>query len=165
MTRTTIADVAKAAENIRLHRIPSTAWTGQSQPETENVSKKRPTVSTSPSPKSASSLASGKTMRIAVLLPSEISSWFNSHAFKGIYEVMSKADYDVVPIVTDAVKIWIISSRICQAIAMSTQSSKHPSTSTRQIAGTRRTDHPVVGMNAPSTHGLDAESQSMTRRP
>ncbi|NEG96719.1 LacI family DNA-binding transcriptional regulator [Bifidobacterium sp. SMB2] len=47
--------------------------------------------------KSASSLASGKTMKVAVLLPNEISSWFNSHAFEGIYEVLSKQGYDVIP--------------------------------------------------------------------
>ena len=76
--------------------------------------------------KSASSLASGKTMRVAVLLPNEISSWFNAHAFEGIYEVMSKvieASFDF-----DEAK--------------------------KQVLGDLTI--PVVGMNAPSTHGLDA---------
>lgn len=97
MTRTTIADVAKAA-GVSVSTV-SRALRGLDRvnPETrERVEKEANRLHFSFS-KSASSLASGKTMRIAVLLPSEISSWFNSHAFEGIYEVMSKADYDVVP--------------------------------------------------------------------
>lgn len=49
--------------------------------------------------KSASSLASGKTMRVAVLLPNGISGWFTSHAFEGVYEVLSQEGYDVIPYV------------------------------------------------------------------
>lgn len=74
-------------------------------------------------------------MRIAVLLPSEISSWFNSHAFEGIYEVMSKADYDVVPYI-----VWTQEDldRFFQNLPGNRnvdESSKHPSTSTRQRSG------------------------------
>lgn len=49
--------------------------------------------------KTAFSLASGKSMRVAVLMPNEISSWFNAHTFEGIYEVLSREGYDVVPYV------------------------------------------------------------------
>ena len=49
--------------------------------------------------KTASSLASGRSMRVAVLMPNEISSWFNAHAFEGVYEALSREGYDVVPYV------------------------------------------------------------------
>ena len=97
MPRTTIADVAQAA-GVSVSTV-SRALRGLDRvsPETrERIEQEAKRLHFSFS-KSASSLASGKTMRVAVLLPNEISSWFNAHAFEGIYEVMSKAGYDIVP--------------------------------------------------------------------
>lgn len=157
MTRTTIADVAKAA-GVSVSTV-SRALRGLDRvnPETrERVEKEANRLHFSFS-KSASSLASGKTMRIAVLLPSEISSWFNSHAFEGIYEVMSKADYDVVPYI-----VWAQEDldRFFQNLPGNhnvdaiIEASFDFDEAKKRVLG--ELTIPVVGMNAPSTHGLDA---------
>lgn len=157
MTRTTIADVAKAA-GVSVSTV-SRALRGLDRvnPETrERVEKEANRLHFSFS-KSASSLASGKTMRIAVLLPSEISSWFNSHAFEGIYEVMSKADYDVVPYIMwtqeDLDRFFqnLPGNRNVDAII---EASFDFDEAKKRVLG--ELTIPVVGMNAPSTHGLDA---------
>lgn len=157
MTRTTIADVAKAA-GVSVSTV-SRALRGLDRvnPETrERVEKEANRLHFSFS-KSASSLASGKTMRIAVLLPSEISSWFNSHAFEGIYEVMSKADYDVVPYIVwtqeDLDRFFqnLPGNRNVDAII---EASFDFDEAKKRVLG--ELTIPVIGMNAPSTHGLDA---------
>lgn len=157
MTRTTIADVAKAA-GVSVSTV-SRALRGLDRvnPETrERVEKEANRLHFSFS-KSASSLASGKTMRIAVLLPSEISSWFNSHTFEGIYEVMSKADYDVVPYIVwaqeDLDRFFqnLPGNRNVDAII---EASFDFDEAKKRVLG--ELTIPVVGMNAPSTHGLDA---------
>lgn len=157
MTRTTIADVAKAA-GVSVSTV-SRALRGLDRvnPETrERVEKEANRLHFSFS-KSASSLASGKTMRIAVLLPSEISSWFNSHAFEGIYEVMSKADYYVVPYIVwtqeDLDRFFqnLPGNRNVDAII---EASFDFDEAKKRVLG--ELTIPVVGMNAPSTHGLDA---------
>ena len=157
MTRTTIADVAKAA-GVSVSTV-SRALRGLDRvnPETrERIEKEANRLHFSFS-KSASSLASGKTMRIAVLLPSEISSWFNSHAFEGIYEVMSKADYDVVPYIVwtqeDLDRFFqnLPGNRNVDAII---EASFDFDEAKKRVLG--ELTIPVVGMNAPSTHGLDA---------
>jgi DNA-binding LacI/PurR family transcriptional regulator len=157
VTRTTIADVAKAA-GVSVSTV-SRALRGLDRvnPETrERVEKEANRLHFSFS-KSASSLASGKTMRIAVLLPSEISSWFNSHAFEGIYEVMSKADYDVVPYIVwtqeDLDRFFqnLPGNRNVDAII---EASFDFDEAKKRVLG--ELTIPVVGMNAPSTHGLDA---------
>lgn len=157
MTRTTIADVAKAA-GVSVSTV-SRALRGLDRvnPETrERVEKEANRLHFSFS-KSASSLASGKTMRIAVLLPSEISSWFNSHAFEGIYEMMSKADYDVVPYIVwtqeDLDRFFqnLPGNRNVDAII---EASFDFDEAKKRVLG--ELTIPVVGMNAPSTHGLDA---------
>lgn len=157
MTRTTIADVAKAA-GVSVSTV-SRALRGLDRvnPETrERVEKEANRLHFSFS-KSASSLASGKTMRIAVLLPSEISSWFNSHAFEGIHEVMSKADYDVVPYIVwtqeDLDRFFqnLPGNRNVDAII---EASFDFDEAKKRVLG--ELTIPVVGMNAPSTHGLDA---------
>ena len=157
MTRTTIADVAKAA-GVSVSTV-SRALRGLDRvnPETrERIEKEANRLHFSFS-KSASSLASGKTMRIAVLLPSEISSWFNSHAFEGVYEVMSKADYDVVPYIVwtqeDLDRFFqnLPGNRNVDAII---EASFDFDEAKKRVLG--ELTIPVVGMNAPSTHGLDA---------
>ncbi|MCK6131503.1 LacI family DNA-binding transcriptional regulator [Bifidobacterium dentium] len=157
MTRTTIADVAKAA-GVSVSTV-SRALRGLDRvnPETrERVEKEANRLHFSFS-KSASSLASGKTMRIAVLLPSEISSWFNSHAFEGIYEVMSEADYDVVPYIVwtqeDLDRFFqnLPGNRNVDAII---EASFDFDEAKKRVLG--ELTIPVVGMNAPSAHGLDA---------
>ena len=94
-------------------------------------------------------------MRVAVLLPNEISSWFNAHARRH-YEVMSKAGYDIVPYIVwtqDDLDAFSKSSgnRNVDAVI---EASFDFDEAKKQVLGDLTI--PVVGMNAPSTHGLDA---------
>lgn len=157
MPRTTIADVAQAA-GVSVSTV-SRALRGLDRvsPETrERIEQEAKRLHFSFS-KSASSLASGKTMRVAVLLPNEISSWFNAHAFEGIYEVMSKAGYDIVPYIVwtqddlDAFFQNLPGNRNVDAVI---EASFDFDEAKKQVLGDLTI--PVVGMNAPSTHGLDA---------
>ena len=157
MPRTTIADVAQAA-GVSVSTV-SRALRGLDRvsPETrERIEQEAKRLHFSFS-KSASSLASGKTMRVAVLLPNEISSRFNAHAFEGIYEVMSKAGYDIVPYIVwtqddlDAFFQNLPGNRNVDAVI---EASFDFDEAKKQVLGDLTI--PVVGMNAPSTHGLDA---------
>ncbi|WEV41810.1 LacI family DNA-binding transcriptional regulator [Bifidobacterium sp. ESL0682] len=47
--------------------------------------------------RNASSLASGKTMRVSLLLADSLNTWFDSSVLQGAYEILSPAGYDVVP--------------------------------------------------------------------
>ncbi len=49
--------------------------------------------------KSAASLASGRTMRIGVLLPFRINSWFNATVLEGLFKSADKHDFEVVPFI------------------------------------------------------------------
>ncbi|WEV46520.1 LacI family DNA-binding transcriptional regulator [Bifidobacterium sp. ESL0769] len=49
--------------------------------------------------RNASSLASGKTMRVSLLLADSLNTWFDSSVLEGAYEILSPAGYDVVPVV------------------------------------------------------------------
>ena len=131
MPRTTIADVAQAA-GVSVSTV-SRALRGLDRvsPETrERIEQEAKRLHFSFS-KSASSLASGKTMRVAVLLPNEISSWFNAHA-QGIYEVMSKAGYDIVPYIVWTQDDLDAFFQNLPATATSTRSSRRHLTSTRR---------------------------------
>ncbi|WP_137655753.1 LacI family DNA-binding transcriptional regulator [Bifidobacterium moukalabense] len=157
MTRTTIADVAKAA-GVSVSTV-SRALRGLDRvnPETrQRVEAEANRLHFSFS-KSASSLASGKTMRVAVLLPSEISSWFNSHAFEGAYEVLSAEGYDVIPYILWSQKELdrffqnLPGNRNVDAIIVASFDFDEAK---KQVLG--ELTIPMVGMNTPSAHGLDA---------
>ena len=47
--------------------------------------------------KSASALASGKTMRVILLVSGKLNEWFNSGVLQGVYEELAPAGYDVTP--------------------------------------------------------------------
>ncbi|AKV54986.1 LacI-type transcriptional regulator [Bifidobacterium actinocoloniiforme DSM 22766] len=47
--------------------------------------------------RNASSLASGKTMRVCLLFSDKLSTWFDSSVLQGAYEVLYPSRYDVVP--------------------------------------------------------------------
>lgn len=54
--------------------------------------------------KSASSLASGRTMRVTLLFAKPLNVWFNASVMEGAYEVLSAAGYDLVPQVTSSLE-------------------------------------------------------------
>jgi LacI family transcriptional regulator, repressor for deo operon, udp, cdd, tsx, nupC, and nupG len=47
--------------------------------------------------RNASSLASGKTMRVALLFSDALNTWFDSSVLQGAYEVLSPVGYDIIP--------------------------------------------------------------------
>lgn len=47
--------------------------------------------------RSASSLASGKTMRVTFVVTDSLNTWFNAAAMQGAYDVLASAGYDLVP--------------------------------------------------------------------
>ena len=47
--------------------------------------------------KSASALASGKTMRVILLVSGKLNEWFNSGVLQGVYEELAPFGYDVTP--------------------------------------------------------------------
>ncbi|MCI1867632.1 LacI family DNA-binding transcriptional regulator [Bifidobacterium crudilactis] len=50
--------------------------------------------------RNASSLASGRTMRVTLLFAGAVNTWFNSSVMQGAYEVLAPAGYDIVPLIT-----------------------------------------------------------------
>lgn len=48
--------------------------------------------------RSASALASGKTMRVIMLFSSPLNTWFSACCMQGAYEVLSSCGYDIVPV-------------------------------------------------------------------
>ncbi|WP_025332417.1 LacI family DNA-binding transcriptional regulator [Bifidobacterium breve] len=107
--------------------------------------------------KTASSLASGKSMRVAVLMPNEISSWFNAHTFEGIYEVLSREGYDVVPYVmwgdADLERFFHTLPGTQNIDAVFIVSFVLDVAKQRVLSSLTI---PVVGINTPSTDGFDA---------
>ena len=157
MPRTTIADVAQAA-GVSVSTV-SRALRGLDRvsPETrERIEQEAKRLHFSFS-KSASSLASGKTMRVAVLLPNEISSWFNAHAFEGIYEVMSKAGYDIVPYIVwtqddlDAFFQNLPGNRNVDAVIVNSFNIVP-----EEVEKLSNMKVPIVGINIPSINGFNA---------
>lgn len=49
--------------------------------------------------KSAASLASGRTMRLGVLVPFHINSWFNATVLDGLFEAADRHNFEVVPFI------------------------------------------------------------------
>lgn len=47
--------------------------------------------------RNASTLATGKTMRVLFLVSGELKAWFNASALQGVYGVLAPEGYDVMP--------------------------------------------------------------------
>ncbi|OZG68661.1 LacI family DNA-binding transcriptional regulator [Bifidobacterium eulemuris] len=159
MARTTIDDVAKEA-GVSVSTV-SRALRGLDKvnPQTRlRVEEAAARLHFSFS-KTASSLASGKTMRVAVLLPNEISDWFNANAFEGVYEVLSKEGYDVVPYV-----MWSEQDldRFFQTLPGTQNVDAIIVTSFDLDDDKKRVlselTLPVIGINTPTNDGLDASA-------
>lgn len=49
--------------------------------------------------RSASALASGRTMRVIMLFGSPLNTWFSAACMQGAYEVLAESGYDIVPVI------------------------------------------------------------------
>ena len=107
--------------------------------------------------RSASALASGKSMRVLIPFSSLLNSWFSSSCIQGIYEVFSVYGYDIVPIVTTTVQqLEKVINRLPNErnidglILPSIRLEERFSTILSSLS------IPSVGLDARETHGLDA---------
>ena len=98
--------------------------------------------------KSASALASGKTMRVILLVSGKLNEWFNSGVLQGVYEELAPVGYDVTPaFITDRSELdrffsQLPKSRNADAIIISSF----------QLMPAMR-DQPTVGVNVPAESG------------
>lgn len=157
MARTTIADVAQAA-GVSVSTV-SRALRGLDKvnPDTrKRIEQAAERLSFSFS-KSASSLASGRTMRVAVLIPNEINDWFNANVFAGVYDILAERGYDVIPYVMwrerdlDRFFRSLPGNRNVDAIIVC--SFDFDESQLRALADFTL---PVVGVNTPTDRGFDA---------
>ena len=107
--------------------------------------------------KSASSLASGKTHRILLLVSGGLNNWFNSSVLQGAFEILSPEGYDIVPsFVTNRAEL----SRLIETLPSNRDVDAIIVTSFTLDAAFRAAlaslDMPLVGINNPDIEGLDA---------
>lgn len=107
--------------------------------------------------KSASALASGKTMRVMLLVSGTLNSWFNSSTLQGVYEVLSSEGYDTIPSFIlnkeqlDRTLAELPRNRNVDALIVS--SFVFGDMLHRQM---ETTGIPVIGLDSPSREGFDA---------
>ncbi|OZG58981.1 LacI family transcriptional regulator [Bifidobacterium myosotis] len=108
--------------------------------------------------RSATTLKSGRTNRVAMLMNEEITSWFNTQTFAGIESVMHPAGYDIslfqhidternrdefftdLPIQRNVDAVFVASFAI----------------DPHEVEQLRRIHVPIIGINTPSVDGFDA---------
>ena len=122
MDRAGIREVAKAA-GVSISTV-SRAFT---RPELVSERTRRKVLETADKldfniSRSATSLKSGQSYRVAMLMNEEITSWFNTEVFAGIESVMHNAGYDYRCSSTSTPpKTAATSSRICRSASTWTQ--------------------------------------------
>lgn len=107
--------------------------------------------------KSAGALASGRTMRVLLLMSGAMDTWFNASMMRGVHEVLGPAGYDVAPHAIhnkrelDDYFEALPKNRNADAIIIA--SFQFTEDLHRQLA-----EHgmPVVGLDAPAATGFDA---------
>lgn len=108
--------------------------------------------------RSATSLKSGQTYRVALLMNEEITSWFNTEVFAGINAVMHEAGYDIslfqhidtaenrrdfftnLPVRRNVDAVFVASFAI----------------EPQEVEQLKRIHVPIIGINTPSAAGFDA---------
>lgn len=104
--------------------------------------------------KSASALASGKTMRVILLVSGKLNEWFNSGVLQGVYEELAPVGYDVTPaFITDRSELdrffsQLPKSRNADAIIISSFQLMPAMRDQLQAI-----DLPTVGVNVPAESG------------
>lgn len=107
--------------------------------------------------KSASALASGKTKRVQLVVSGELKAWFNASVLQGIYEVLSPADYDVIPAFImdkselDSLFAKLPANRNMDALIVASFRFDVQLHDHMQKMGI-----PTIGLNSPSSDGFDA---------
>ena len=105
--------------------------------------------------KNASALATGRTMRVRLLVSGTLKAWFNASVLQGAYDVLTPAGYDVIPsFILDRAELdrffaHLPSDRNMDGLIVA--SFHFSQTLHDSLHGI-----PVVGVNSPSTDGFDA---------
>ena len=158
MDRAGIREVAKAA-GVSISTV-SRAFT---RPELVSERTRRKVLETADKldfniSRSATSLKSGQSYRVAMLMNEEITSWFNTEVFAGIESVMHNAGYDVslfqhvdtaenrrdfftnLPVRRNVDAVFVTSFGV----------------EPKEIQQLKRIHVPIIGINTPTQNGFDA---------
>lgn len=107
--------------------------------------------------RTASSLASGRTMRIPVLFVRPVNTWFNASVLEGCRQALAPHGYDVVPIVADKRDRFdeffegLPGNRNADAIIVCSVRIDE-----RQSEALRQLTIPAIGLDSSSSDGFDA---------
>ena len=107
--------------------------------------------------RSAAALKTGQSFRVALLMSDSISTWFNSNTYAGLDSVLHPAGYDIsIFEMADAHDRheFFATLPVRRNVDAVIEASFDFDEAKKQVLGDLTI--PVVGMNAPSTHGLDA---------
>lgn len=158
MDRAGIREVAKAA-GVSISTV-SRAFT---RPELVSERTRRKVLETADKldfniSRSATSLKSGQSYRVAMLMNEEITSWFNTEVFAGIESVMHNAGYDVFAV--PARRHRRKPPRLLHESAGPPNVDAVFVTSfgvdPKEIQQLKRIHVPIIGINTPTQNGFDA---------
>ena len=158
MDRAGIREVAKAA-GVSISTV-SRAFT---RPELVSERTRRKVLETADKldfniSRSATSLKSGQSYRVAMLMNEEITSWFNTEVFAGIESVMHNAGYDVS--LFQHVGHRRKPPRLLHESAGPPQRGRRIRNVVRrgseEIQQLKRIHVPIIGINTPTQNGFDA---------
>ena len=158
MDRAGIREVAKAA-GVSISTV-SRAFT---RPELVSERTRRKVLETADKldfniSRSATSLKSGQSYRVAMLMNEEITSWFNTEVFAGIESVMHNAGYDVSLFqhvdTAENRKEFFTSLPVRRNVdaVFVTSFGVDP----KEIQQLKRIHVPIIGINTPTQSGFDA---------
>jgi LacI family transcriptional regulator, repressor for deo operon, udp, cdd, tsx, nupC, and nupG len=107
--------------------------------------------------RSAASLKSGQTMRVAFLTADGVTSWFNSHTFAGLDSVLHPAGYDIsvfTMTTTQERKDFFQNLPVLRNVDAVVVNSFD--IDPQEVARLDNVHVPIVGINVPSNEGFDA---------
>ena len=157
MARATIADVAKLAGVSQATVSRALRGVDKVTPATRAKVERAADRLNFTLSKNASSLASGKTMRVILLCSGKLNEWFNANVLQGVYEVLGPEGYDVSPsFIVDKKEseryfAQLPKNRNADAIVIS--SFQLDETARAEL---RSTDMPTVGVDIPAASFCDA---------
>jgi LacI family repressor for deo operon, udp, cdd, tsx, nupC, and nupG len=157
MARATIADVAKLAGVSQATVSRALRGVDKVAPATRRKVEEAADRLSFTLLKSASALASGKTMRIILLCSGGLNEWFNANVLQGVYEVLSPEGYDICPSFIrgrdEMNRYFVQLPKDRNADAIIIASFQLDETQREQL---RSIDMPVIGVNIPAESSCDA---------
>ena len=157
MARATIADVAKLAGVSQATVSRALRGVDKVAPATRRKVEEAADRLSFTLLKSASALASGKTMRIILLCSGGLNEWFNANVLQGVYEVLSPEGYDICPSFIrgrdEMNRYFVQLPKDRNADAIIIASFQLDETQREQL---RSIDMPVIGVNIPAGSPCDA---------